>query len=259
MNINRIVYDETNLKKLIFSMSKIKFRPMKKYELIKEYPASPKLGTVVTKNGDNYITDVNTPFNMFTIELNPEFWQLMEYEILNFKYNDQIEKPSFFKKGFKGDSEWVINSVKRLIDNQIITLGNYHGGCGGEKIIAIVIDKSFTGGIKIVLDEASISLYAAHIIEKKSIGTTGDGHPIYKGDDLFVVMNNEVVGLIVHTADSDSSIINFATCFKDKGEAKKYLLRNAKVLSIEDVADIFYKDSYYHLHDALKALVKSRL
>lgn len=60
---------------------------MKRYQLIREYPGSPKLGTVLTldiKEGD-YGIDINN-LNIFRhrneMENQPEFWQEIE-EVIN--------------------------------------------------------------------------------------------------------------------------------------------------------------------------------
>lgn len=127
---------------------------MKKYELIKEYPGSPKIGTVV----NNLEND--------TISAYPEFWKEVSdfdknYEIMSFKIStnngntwsitrrisngrflhesiDENELPieNAFNDGYgayeedmyneydEPDDIIIINSVKRLSDGKIFTIGD---------------------------------------------------------------------------------------------------------------------------------------
>src|SRR5690554_864894 len=115
---------------------------MKKYRLIKEYPGSPELGSILTYGrirGDYAYNNDN--LNVFRhkneIENHPEFWEEIiekDYEILSYKYNNDIyvlTEESYNKK----DKVWrheegilrettlhyltlkpTIHSVKRLSD-----------------------------------------------------------------------------------------------------------------------------------------------
>ena len=113
---------------------------MKKYKLIKEYPFSPKLGTISNIN-DN-------PLDLKLVTKYPEFWQeIPEYEILKFQdksrkniynvlpdghllwdipeYKDIKENKHAcdVKEALEGDI-YGIYSVKRLSDGEIFTVGD---------------------------------------------------------------------------------------------------------------------------------------
>ena len=92
---------------------------MSRYRLIKEYPNSPELG---------YITDET----MYFPASYPEFWKLVEndgFEIINYiakSLKNTISGVHQFSipQPWKGNDEWKINSIKRLSDNQIFSVGD---------------------------------------------------------------------------------------------------------------------------------------
>jgi hypothetical protein len=97
---------------------------MDKYKLIKMYPGSPKLGTIV---------DENSPHNLYRLCIGEtEFWEkVKDYEILelSFKRSERPEIRSVI--GYSKDylealikCENTIHSVKRLSDNVIFTVGD---------------------------------------------------------------------------------------------------------------------------------------
>ena len=125
---------------------------MKSYKLIKKYPVSLELGTEVTwgeygLTGSYYQAKVKAGifrFDKDTIENNPEFWQEVEqpdYEILEvqlqdgtiltyqgqecIKRTDVFTPSSTFKlNACLQDVRVKINSVSRLSDGLVITVGN---------------------------------------------------------------------------------------------------------------------------------------
>ena len=101
---------------------------MKYYKLIKEYPGSPKLGTI----WNQYFTDC-PKF--------PEFWEETDYEILSFIYINNktilykskrgtfIHNPENISNGrleidLLANKLYSIHSVKRLTDGTIFTIGD---------------------------------------------------------------------------------------------------------------------------------------
>ena len=102
---------------------------LKKYKLIKEYDGSPKLGTIVIKansyphynfNGGNLMTAITQYF----VENTPEFWELVkekEWEIVS--ESKWVKSNLYFIGGITG-SHKTINSVKRLSDEIIFSIGD---------------------------------------------------------------------------------------------------------------------------------------
>ena len=66
---------------------------MRKYKLIKTYPGSPELGTIIDKRGAFVYFDISNPvtsntYNETHVENNPEFWQeIIEYSVGTKAYN----------------------------------------------------------------------------------------------------------------------------------------------------------------------------
>ena len=126
---------------------------MKKYKLIREYPGSPEIGTIVTsemKNNRCFTNDSSKLYNVY-----PEFWEEIverDYEIMSFYFHGKIykntgktqrhyltlepetifETPSK-KSGYitdhnvtneRFDEDYYIHSVKRLSDSEVFTVGD---------------------------------------------------------------------------------------------------------------------------------------
>ena len=104
---------------------------MNKYKLIKEYPGSLQLGTKILSDDTQFVTNF------------PEFWEKVvekEYEILSFSFNNNridtlrenglygistgICKQDIGNYGIDSYSSWDINSVKRLSDGEVFTVGD---------------------------------------------------------------------------------------------------------------------------------------
>lgn len=114
---------------------------MKRYKLIKCYPNSPKLGTVLESDNAFYYSYSNGIISSNTVETNPEFFEEVvekEYEILSYSSSGEIYKKNtngtFDREGFA--TNWseksftcdsrneFIYSVKRLKDNVVISIGD---------------------------------------------------------------------------------------------------------------------------------------
>lgn len=141
----------------------------KNYKLIREYPGSPKLGTILPENGTtngNIFYDKEANPHRLYIDKFPHFWQEIvekEYEILSFivnqskgvliigdtvsKTNDSFKGTSSHNRGIiAGNSEneflskdhWSIHSVKRLSDGEIFTVGDKVNCWDGIKKIEMI-------------------------------------------------------------------------------------------------------------------------
>ena len=109
---------------------------MSKYKLIKIYPGSPKLGTIVEVDKDGWCC---TSCNLNPQDY-PEFWEKVvekDYEILSFKsnfytfvldddgyysYNKNRERLSL--SNLEKNPLYTIHSVKRLSDGEVFTVGD---------------------------------------------------------------------------------------------------------------------------------------
>ena len=94
---------------------------MKTYRLIKTYPGSPKLNTIVQKHQNcNYTCDYHS-INPIYVENHLEFWQPVvekDYEILEIK--GKYGAISSFIEALDSDlKDKVIFKIKRLSDGEI--------------------------------------------------------------------------------------------------------------------------------------------
>lgn len=138
---------------------------MKQYKLIKTYPNSPELGTIVTYYANWHMYGITNEciFKAKIIENSPEFWQKViqkDYEILSFTdkpntgriyrkytsnlfYSDDSAK-LWSESDLLKDEDVKIHSVKRLFDGEIFTIGDK------------LNDKSFTENARHPLSKTDI-------------------------------------------------------------------------------------------------------
>lgn len=251
-----------------------------KYKLIKEYPKSPKLGTVHTfVNSDGACGE--DWLGTYYYEKFSEFWEEVKpktYEILSFKnsylftlrengqyvvHNKSIDWGGHsydtlmyeVKEGFT-----KIHSVKRLSDGEIFTIGDKvkYGGYGTTQIVKSlnVVESRNTIYMTVVSSEWGLDF--DHIVKvKEPLLVTEDGVSIYeKGQSYWFVTPgfSAYIGQAgLETALSrDLRNINFST----KEKAEEYILMNKPCLSYNDVK-LLIKD--WWTQERFKELVKSKL
>lgn len=262
---------------------------MKKYKLIKEYPGSPKLETIVQKNTTDYkyeyvsyeITKVIRYITINIVEQYPEYWEKVvekDYEVLSLSYNDGIysyvdfKDPNkyWFDKSRKGTSrghlnlsevemyETAIHSVKRLSDGEVFTVG----------------DKCDIDGQTFTIDRFSLADNTIYFIESlnnpvcditddqlkkvKFLFTTEDDVDIFEGNYYWIVMpsykapSREIRSTLYLSYPE-------AKYFSTKEAAEEYILMNKPCLSINDIKTACHMSWYALEIDKLKKLIKSRL
>ena len=240
---------------------------MTKYKLIKEYPGSPKLNTIVEEH--------KTKKSLFVSKCNfainhpyyfPEFWEEIvekDYEIISFKGtlspriytlqpdgNYVCEKyPKFYftnKDAFVllKNQGLTINSVKKLSNGKIFTIGDkiVRNNFNENKIRIIesfwvkndILYVKCNDGSNLLLSEIE------HI--KQPLFTTEDGVDIFEGDEYHYINSNFINPWgIVNTKADCQTIINKNDLsykrFSTKEKAEEYILMNKPVLSLSDVWD----------------------
>lgn len=253
---------------------------MKKFRLIREYPGSPKLGTIVmngiigvNKNNSNLLFDGSR--RLRDIELPhkyPEFWEEVvekDYEILSLigGSNERILKDSgnikAWLNGHKGG--WRIHSVKRLSDGEIFTIGDNTTYGNIKSFNLISYSKHITVHFNNTDSENCICEIKKIKKIKKPLFTTEDGVDIYKNSESWWVAVNEDTKISTqdkkweydrydwNKPGNPSSSKNYKW-FSTEEKAKEYIIMNKPCLSINDVL----KTSCYN-QDQLKELVKSKL
>ena len=207
-----------------------------------------------------------------------------DYEILSFidisllikKEDGLFYRENTNNKGVREDqiSHFRINSVKRLSDGEIFTLGDkvkqrnvVHNNVFNIRKFEMDANKEHL----LVISNGGIRL---HKIEHYTpiLFTTKDGVNIFKGNEYWFVVESEHSFLnsykpLKHICDWDNTekpplgYVQFST----KEKAEEYILWNKPCLSLNDVASIYpgvnknHSNTPSHQAERLKELVKSKI
>lgn len=206
---------------------------MRKYRLIKEYPGSPKLNTILTPkelqycNWDEYYEEI--------VE--------KDYEILNFiSTENNIAQLSYFtcENNFTGNNIWKIYSIKRKSDGEIFTIGDKTNGGSIKEICLmglVVSNIKQPDFIHIVYNhDLKDSIYPDfNNVQKlkQPLFTTEDGVDIFEGDIYYKVINDTFQLFIMENASKGESLRS--KVFSTKEKAEEYILMNKPCLSLNDI------------------------
>lgn len=265
---------------------------MKKYKLIKEYPGSPNLGTIVEYKDDQYelyLIEGKTPnYGQFPkpyVEDLPEFWEEIKdkYQILSFVNSDntifKIQLNGLYKDESVGwdygfEEGWrtlnhilteaidcKIYSVKRLSDNVIFTIGDYiRDYPNPTKITQFTIDKSWGGGLRVGYKNGGTAITAISKVSPP-LFTTEDGVDIYDKNYYPIhhlgINGNNKNYIYADRAEYISN--NPRMCFAFKENAEEYVLKNEPCLSINDIINTCKAYITPDLEASLKRIVKQKL
>ena len=247
---------------------------MKKYKLIKEYPGSPKPGTIAKLDKIDYVyyyfeKDSYTGIGSSIIENNPEFWEKVvekDYEILSFKIPGNAHWFANLQHNgmYGGWSEdhalnqlskgiWSIHSVKRLSDSEVFTVGdNTKYGCIDEFYI-----KNNHLLATTVLESSGKYLKDLQKT-KQPLFKTEDGKEIYEGDNTFGIDEKyqflKFNGWVWKKNESPNKLHKH---FSTKEKAEEYIIMNKPCLSINDVLSVGQRVIVDE--GKLKQIVKSKI
>lgn len=256
-----------------------------KYELIKEYPTSPKLGYKT----EDFNTDFHSYYNKF-----PEFWKLVvekEYEILllgftvsgnnggdrelrsdgkyhlitNGNYTNPIDGSKCINNPY-----YYIKSVKRLSDGEVFTIGDrcHLNNSNGYQCPITKFEITFNNHglekyrnretLKVFLNtnngDANWGPFELDIIvkSKQPLFTTEDGVDIYDRD--------ERVYLISDKFEANEYFFKYvnqlAKIFKNKQKAINYIIQNKPCLSLKEIFEEYSGSSY--MKEKLTRLVEKK-
>ena len=214
---------------------------MKKYKLIKKYPGSPEIGTIIEiREGTNMYfyggLQIESP-NKY-----PEFWEEViekDYRIIQMKN----------KRGSVYDlNEWeelcgyelehhIIYSIKRLSDGEVLTINdNTNEGvikefqlCNDNRIII-----SFVDGLPRYLD-ATGSTHILKVIKSKF--KSEDGVELNYGDDCYIVhkpLNNKTTNIQLNKSKFRKELPpnhSYRLIFSSKEAAENYIDLNKPAYS----------------------------
>lgn len=250
---------------------------MKKFKLIKTYPGSPELGTIIERECRHYCIDKNTHLRYPNIENYPEFWEEMiekDYEIMSFilnsngailtkrsngryvygdtsivgKYTEEdILSNDRKRTDWEEDEEgfgYSVHSVKRLIDGEVFTVGDMCNPIGeysyNKKPIAKIW---FTDDGSLRIDSDNYTLSIGGIEHSKTpLFTTEDGVDIYDGDKYYYITSNFRM-VILRTAKDHEALANGGKRFSTKERAERCVYNNKEQFSLNDIVDAMPLDN----------------
>ena len=245
---------------------------MKKYKLIKQYPNSPEIGTIVHKTKEKNYEVVSDNifkgilFGEITVQNYPEFWEEVkekEYTILSFistgdgRIRNRVEPNSYFEEETYisenggcnyplksmlygndsiGDGGQKIHSVRRESDGQIFTLGeSITDGQSKGVIKEFEIGEHILGGMYVCIGDG-IKMSINHIRflpKRKPILITEDGVEIFEGDKYWWTDND--FKCISAFAGEGKSLVPDAKRFSSEEKCEEYIKWNKPMYSLNDV------------------------
>jgi hypothetical protein len=259
---------------------------MREFKLIKTYPGSQVLGTVVkllnkeevykevtSCTSDNYML-----YSSSHIEENPEFWQevyKVAYEIIMVRTSNQHPTRhtpyntewDTCNKDFKF---WDIHEVKRLSDGQIFTVGDKAKSIGSnnyvhtikaltvsQKNIHLSREKDGIDRIYVKWDNDEGGNWLDNIEKNVILFTTQDNVEIKNGDAFYAVMNSNYKRCRAVAPGFTNNPEKY-TRFAFKENANKFIIYNKPVLSIADIDFCIY-GSHEESIEVLEKIVEKRL
>ncbi|CAB4125737.1 hypothetical protein UFOVP54_214 [uncultured Caudovirales phage] len=239
---------------------------MKKYRLIKEYPASDSLGTIITGSKETmYSKGLGfRNYDWAHVETHPEYWEEViekDYEILSYVAKDNPNNITIKKRGGElHDSYWKIHSVKRLSDGEVFTVGDrvkaYEYGSVKtiDSMDLITKCSSMKEGIWLNYNSGSSHIIHATKQVEQPIFLTHDGKDIFAGDKVWYVhkggRNMSINYLIPSLGTTFCSNLN--AYFLTREEAEDYIKTNKVLFITEDGVGIKKGYSYYFVDPDLK-------
>lgn len=237
---------------------------MKKFKLIKEYPGSPVLHTVVTLERVVLEGIVNGQMIQgkwcYDIDKTPEYWEEVvekDYQILslslatsiNHKISDVSTSSETYIKGLlacKGNS---IHSIKRLSDGEIFTVGD---------LCAIFKNGTFSSRIQSIqlIDENFIYVTANKWAQKFEnivkadvpLFRTEDGVDVYENNQIFYVHRESLAFISkCENISKDFKFFKELAYFSKFENAFMFRKMNRKSLSLEDVQQYLTEEQLQEL------------
>jgi hypothetical protein len=214
---------------------------MKKYKLIKQYPGSVELGTIVSRKCTTDIWKGTTYYETY-----PEFWQEViekDYEILSqvTKYNPL--------DGYKASGTKIL-SVKRISDGEIFTVGDKvkvteYGSIKNVDGFTIRNGISFLKeGAWIFYDKGMTHLDGVKKA-KHPIFLTHDGKDIFAGDKVWWVNKDALYHSFLIPVSGTKFFSDINAYFLTQEAAEAYIKKNKVLFTTEDGVDIKEGDMYY--------------
>lgn len=255
---------------------------MKKFKLIRKYPGSDSLGTIITGTKETMYSKGfgYRNYDWTHVETHPEYWEEViekDYEIISYEAKDNPKMITIKRREAHLHEEyWKIHSVKRLSDGEIFTVGDRamtEGSRGGHSIrqfrikqmcnvrtpIPGIFAKDGIDRIWIDWEEGCGGNWLESTVKlKQPIFLTHDGEDIFEGDTVWYV-NKESYSYSCFEAYSGIKFhSNLNAYFLTKEAAESYLIDNKPCLSFRDCCEVFERVSITR-GSALMEKVKQKL
>jgi hypothetical protein len=267
---------------------------MRKFKLIKEYPGSKALGTILQPN-DSLQHDFCEKYSEYWQEIKEGNYQIMSFtatnrwsgkvatllpnghystnpddnygwtlremlEILSYVAKDNPKMITLKRRGAHLHKEyWKIHSVKRLSDGEIFTVGDIiscKNGSSNKKL----------NGIKLVNDDSSYangiwfhyssgcSHFKHAIKEKQPIFLTHDGKDIFEGDKVIWVNKDS----LYHDTFTATAEVKFCSdlnaYFISAVDAQNYINKNTPIFTTQDGVRIKKDEIVYVVDGGLTSI-----
>ena len=242
---------------------------MRKFKLIKEFPTSPPLGTILVKKPNGWYEKEghhSYAFQPNYVENQGEFWQEIvekDFEILSFSLNDKeflfSEDDGMYwsKQGTWANFVESLNdkiiSVKNLKNGLVLAVGDTAQTIGSypHKIQSFEIRQKCKGRldgelIKDGIDRIWINwtnasggtwLEDAEKVEDKPLFTTLDNVELKYGDKFYVVDTKFFKIFEAEAGITFKTEKRIKNSYFDKKLAEEYIILNKPVLSLNDLLD----------------------
>lgn len=248
---------------------------MRKFKLIKEYPGSPKLNTIIIHKDNGWIDPYPSVEHDQMILIDwvikyPQYWEEIiekDYEILSLKYNDYIyafiKNNKYFKtKDCSGGYVCLkdiltedikyrasIRSVRRISDGEIFTIGDRVCFCSNRFTLVGFRTSDTNAGHKLIVDVKSLENNLSYSYELQSIKhikqplfTTEDDVDIFEGATFYHVDLNWYIGSGRTTTHPFQKLKGYKE-FSTKEKAQEYIDLNKPKYSLNDILSVA-KDYY---------------
>lgn len=250
---------------------------MKKYKLIKEYPGSLSINTVVELINiySGYYKVIKTKDSCYsntlsrnTIENFPDNWQEVvekEYEILSiidtstswiyklikdsniFRYEREYNVLELTLNSINNqlDDSYKIHSVKRLSDGEVFTIDQLiyskFWGASGNIIKLHLVGETLYYDSKNGNKQFSSVISDLHIIKQK-LFTTEDGVDVFEKDEIYVVSKiHFIISNWTSQCLTSSNLNPNYLSFSTKEKAEEYIILNKPCLSYNDLSQYLVK------------------
>lgn len=259
----------------------------KKFKLIKEYPDSPKLGTIIERGYSP------NKYSMF-----PEFWEEIkeEYKIKTFYVKniggkgdlhvdlDYIWTETHTNSGLwwrngktsaytteeiLNSEKYGIHSVEKLSTKETFEMNEQVIYGGIKYYIGIILIKN--GELRFQLNGLHFLCGLNEITKMKKIFTTEDGVDVVEGDDVYIIhlplmSDTKIYNYKPTKARKEiSEQLSYRKIFANYQKLIEYLKFNTPILSLNDVKTIYpgvnkeHPNTPSHQAEMLKKLVEDKL